>query len=149
MEAHPRAGLTLVLCLFAAQCNHGMGYDANRGRLVFTDRANHRLVFTDDSGAFVAETPLGEGGLAAPCNVDVSGDFAITASLGDTNGMQVRSTLGWLLVCRVCLWFPAFAFRCFSTHTEKWSRPRELTNVAPFRTASAGSWTFARTPSSP
>ena len=74
-----------------------MGYDANRGRLVFTDRANHRLVFTDDSGAFVAETPLGEGGLAAPCNVDVSGDFAITASLGDTNDMQVRSN-PWLAV---------------------------------------------------
>ena len=97
MEAHPRAVLTLVLCLFAAQCNHGMGYDASRGRLVFTDRANHRLVFTDDSGAFVAETPLGEGGLAAPCNVDVSGDFAITASLGDTNDMQVRSN-PWLAV---------------------------------------------------
>ena len=97
MKTHPRAGLTLVLCLFAAQCNHGMGYDASRGRLVFTDRANHRLVFTDDSGAFVAETPLGEGGLAAPCNVDVSGDFAITASLGDTNDMQVRSN-PWLAV---------------------------------------------------
>ena len=97
MEAHPRVGLTLVLCLLAAQCNHGMGYDASRGRLVFTDRANHRLVFTDDSGAFVAETPLGEGGLAAPCNVDVSGDFAITASLGNTDGMQVRSK-PWLAV---------------------------------------------------
>ena len=147
MEAHPRVGLTLVLCC-VAQCNHGMGYDASRGRLVFTDRANHRLVFTDDSGAFVAETPLGEGGLAAPCNVDVSGDFAITASLGNTDGMQVRSN-----PCTVCLLSPESFSRPLLFH------PREncldhvdwhvLRGDLPFRTASAGSWTFARTPSSP
>ena len=111
-----------------------MGYDASRGRLVFTDRANHRLVFTDDSGAFVAETPLGEGGLAAPCNVDVSGDFAITASLGNTDGMQVRSNPCWLAVglhslLAVSSFEKLFAAAAFPP-TGKLSRPRGLTRVA-------------------
>ena len=105
-----------------------MGYDASRGRLVFTDRANHRLVFTDDSGAFVAETPLGEGGLAAPCNVDVSGDFAITASLGNTDNMQVRSK-PWLAQSACCLQRKLFAAAAFPP-TGKLSRPRGLTRVA-------------------
>jgi hypothetical protein len=69
-------------------CNHGMGYDASSGLLVFTDRANSRLVYTDPTGQFVKETPLGDGGLSLPCNVDVKGDFAIAASLGDGNGMS-------------------------------------------------------------
>jgi hypothetical protein len=69
-------------------CNHGMGYDAQRGLLVFTDRANSRLVYTDPTGQFVQETPLGSGGLSLPCNVDVQGDFAIAASLGDGDGMS-------------------------------------------------------------
>lgn len=65
-----------------------MGYDEKNGLLVFTDRANARLVYSDPTGQFVKETPLGNGGLSLPCNVDVKGDFAITASLGDGNGMS-------------------------------------------------------------
>ena len=35
-------------------CNHGMGYDAKRDLLVFTDRANSRLVYTSRGGAFLS-----------------------------------------------------------------------------------------------
>ncbi len=65
-----------------------MGYDEQSGCLVFTDRANSRLVYSDPTGQFVKETPLGDGGLSLPCNVDVKGNYAITASLGDGNGMS-------------------------------------------------------------
>ena len=44
-----------------------MGYDAQRGLVLFADRANSRLVYTDPSSQFVQETPLGSGGLSLPC----------------------------------------------------------------------------------
>ena len=53
-------------------CNHGIGYDTNRGLLVFTDRANNRLVYTQLDGKFHSEVPLGNGGMSLPCNVDVN-----------------------------------------------------------------------------
>jgi len=44
-------------------CNHGMGYDAKRDLLVFTDRANSRLVYTSRGGAFLSSPRPPSGGL--------------------------------------------------------------------------------------
>ena len=65
-----------------------MGYDAARGLLVWTDRANHRLVYTHQDGTFHSETNLGQGGVSLPCNVDIKGDFALVASLGTPGDMN-------------------------------------------------------------
>lgn len=70
-------------------CNHGMGYDPARGLVVYADRANHRLVYTEQDGSFHSAVPLGLGGLSLPCNVSVNSkeNLAIVASLGTPDEM--------------------------------------------------------------
>ena len=74
-------------------CNHGMGYDDERELVVYTDRANHRLVYTTKTGTFHSQVPLGQGGMSLPCNVDVNHreNLAIVASLGTPDAMEEGS----------------------------------------------------------
>ena len=70
-------------------CNHGMNYDKSRNLVVFTDRANSRLVYTKPNGDFHSEVALESvPGMEMPCNVDVQGDYAVAASLGTLDGMN-------------------------------------------------------------
>lgn len=69
------------------ECNHGMSLDDRTGKIVVSDRSNHRLVWIEDNGTVIktlnvtTEEPL-------PCNAQTSsgtalgGDFLVVPGLG-------------------------------------------------------------------